>query len=41
MAGKWKEGVRHTPSEEQYDKSTRPIEDLLSELANEVPQEEW
>ena len=41
MAGKWKEGVRHTTFEEQYDKSARPIEDLLNELAKEVPQEEW
>lgn len=41
MAGKWKEGVRHTTSEEHYDKSARPIEDLLKELAKEVPQEEW
>ena len=33
--------LRLTTSEEQYDKSARPIEDLLNELAKEVPQEEW
>jgi len=30
-----------TTSEIHYDKSARPIEDLLEELAKEIPQEEW
>jgi hypothetical protein len=30
-----------TTSEIHYDKSARPIEDLLDELAQEIPQEEW
>ena len=28
-------------SDTHYDKSARPIEDLLEELAREIPQEEW
>ena len=36
MAGKYV-----TSSEIHYDKSARPIEDLLEELAGEIPQEEW
>ncbi len=28
-------------SEAHYDRSARPIEDLLQELAGEVPNEEW
>lgn len=30
-----------TTSETHYDHSARPIEDLLKELAEEIPQEEW
>jgi len=30
-----------TTSETHYDKSARPIEDVLEELATEIPQEEW
>ena len=30
-----------TTSDIHYDKSARPIEDLLEELAGEIPQEEW
>jgi len=30
-----------TTTERQYNKSVRPIEDLLDELAKEIPQEEW
>ena len=41
MAGKWKEVVRTTTNKTHYDKSARPIEDLLEEMAGEVPQEEW
>lgn len=41
MAGKWKEVVRPTTVEIDCDKSARPIEDLLEELAREIPQEEW
>jgi hypothetical protein len=33
--------LRLTTSERHYDKSARPIEDLLKELAREIPQEEW
>ena len=33
--------LRLTTSETDYDKSARPIEDLLEELAREIPQEEW
>ncbi len=33
--------LRLTTSETHYDKSARPIEDLLEELAGEIPQEEW
>ena len=33
--------LRFTTSETHYDKSARPIEDLLEELAREIPQEEW
>jgi hypothetical protein len=36
MAGKWAK-----TSEIHYDKSARPIEDLLKELAKGIPQEEW
>lgn len=41
MAGKWKEVVRLTTAETYYDQSARPIEDILEELAREIPQEEW
>jgi hypothetical protein len=41
MAGKWKEFVRPTTTKAHYDKSARPIEDLLEELAKKIPQEEW
>lgn len=43
MSGKWKEVVRLrlTTAETHYDKSARPIEDLLENLAREIPQEEW
>ena len=30
-----------TKSEIRYDKSARPIEDTLEDLAKEIPQEEW
>jgi hypothetical protein len=30
-----------TTSEPHYDKSARPIEDLLEELARDIPREEW
>ena len=30
-----------TKSEMHYDKSVRPIEDILEDLAKEIPQEEW
>ncbi len=33
--------LRLTTSETHYDKSACPIEDLLEELAREIPQEEW
>jgi hypothetical protein len=33
--------LRLTTAERQYDQSARPIEDLLIELAKEVPREEW
>lgn len=33
--------LRLTADEKAYDHSARPIEDLLMELAEEVPQEEW
>ncbi len=33
--------LRLAPSETHYDKSARPIEDLLEDLAREIPQEEW
>jgi len=33
--------LRLTTSETHYDKSARPIEDVLEELATEIPQEEW
>ena len=33
--------LRLATTERQYDKSARPIEDLLEELAGEIPQEEW
>lgn len=33
--------LRLSTSETHYDKSARPIEDLLEELAREIPQEEW
>ncbi len=35
------EELKLTNSETHYDKSARPIEDLLQELAKEVPNEEW
>lgn len=41
MAGKWKEVVRLTADGETYDRSARPIEELLCDLAKEIPQEEW
>lgn len=41
MAGKWKEVVRLTTAETHYDQSARPIEDILEEVAREIPQEEW
>lgn len=43
MAGKWKEVVRLrlTTDETHYDKSAKAIEDVLEELAREIPQEEW
>jgi len=28
-------------NDRSYDQSARPIEELLNELAKEVPQEEW
>ena len=33
--------LRLATSETHYDKSAPPIEDLLQELAGEIPQEEW
>jgi hypothetical protein len=33
--------LRLTTSETHYDKSARPIVDILEELAKEIPQEEW
>jgi hypothetical protein len=33
--GQWKEG------EPSYDDTARPIEDILAELAAEIPEEEW
>jgi hypothetical protein len=33
--------LRLTTDEKKYDHSARPIEDLLTELAKEIPQEEW
>jgi len=41
MTGKWKEVVRPATTKAHYDKSARPIEDVLEELAKEIPQEEW
>ena len=41
MAGKWKEVVRPTTTKQNYDHSARPIEDLLKEIAEEIPQQEW
>jgi len=41
MAGKWKEVVRPTTTKPNYDHSARPIEDLLKEIAEEIPQQEW
>ena len=41
MPGKWKEVVKLTMTDKHYDKSARPIEELLEELAREIPQEEW
>ena len=41
MADKCKEVVRLTTTETHYDRSARPIEDILKELAREIPQEEW
>jgi hypothetical protein len=31
----WKEG------EPPYDETARPIEDILAELAREIPEEDW
>lgn len=33
--------LRLTALEKHYDQSARPIEDLLEELARDIPQEEW
>jgi hypothetical protein len=33
--------LRLTTAETYYDNSARPIEDMLEELAKEIPQEEW
>jgi hypothetical protein len=33
--------LRLTKDEETYDRTARPIEELLCELAKEIPQEEW
>ncbi|RJP56202.1 MAG: hypothetical protein C4549_07035 [Deltaproteobacteria bacterium] len=33
--------LRITTTEPHYDQSARPIEDMLEELAGEIPQEEW
>ena len=33
--------LRLITSDTHYDKSVRPVEDLLEELAREIPQEEW
>jgi hypothetical protein len=41
MAGKWKDVERLNTDEKIYDHSVKPIEDLLTELAGEIPQEEW
>jgi hypothetical protein len=41
MAGKWKEVVRPTPIRTHFDHSARPIEDILEEPAQEIPQEKW
>ncbi|MFC1816458.1 hypothetical protein ACFL0M_11110 [Thermodesulfobacteriota bacterium] len=41
MAGKGKEMARPTTAKTHYDQSARPIEDILEELAREIPQEEW
>lgn len=35
------EALKLDTSETHYDRSARPIEDLLQELAKEVPNEEW
>ncbi|MBC8394343.1 MAG: hypothetical protein H8E17_17460 [Deltaproteobacteria bacterium] len=35
------EELKLTTPETHYDRSARPIEDLLQELAREVPKEEW
>ena len=35
------EELKLTTSETHYDRSVHPIEDLLQELAKEVPEEEW
>jgi len=35
------EALKLTTYETHYDKSARPIEDLLQDLAKEVPSEEW
>ena len=41
MAGKSKEEGKFNPTKPYYDKSARPIEDVLEELAREIPREEW
>ena len=41
MAGEWKEVLKLTTADKHYDRSARPIEDMLEELAREIPQEEW
>jgi hypothetical protein len=33
--------LRLTKDEETYDRTARPIEEVLSDLAKEIPQEEW
>jgi hypothetical protein len=41
MSGNRKEVVWPATSEVNYDRSAHPIDDLLRELAKEIPQEEW
>ena len=33
--------LRLTGGEETYDRSARPIEEVLSEIAERIPREEW